>query len=112
MILLTGDGAFGYGAMEYDTCMRYGINITTVILNDSCWGMIKNSEAKKSSGSKEFVGLYLRDVHYEEVVKAMGGYGEFVNQAADIGPAIDRALASDLPSVVNVMTDVKIAYAF
>jgi acetolactate synthase-1/2/3 large subunit len=112
VILLTGDGAFGYGAMEYDTCMRYGIKITTVILNDSCWGMIKNSEAKKAAKDKEFVGLYLRDVHYEEVVKAMGGYGEFVDKAADIGPAIDRALASELPSVVNVMTDVNIAYAF
>lgn len=112
VLLLTGDGAFGYGAMEYDTCMRYGIKITTVILNDSCWGMIKNSEAKKSAKDKEFVGLYLRDVHYEEVVKAMGGYGEYVEKAEDIGAALDRALASELPSLVNVKTDVKIAFAF
>lgn len=112
VVLLTGDGAFGYGAMEYDTCMRYGIKITTVILNDSCWGMIKNSEAKKSSADKAFVGLYLREAHYEEVAKALGGHGELVTDAPDIGPAIDRALASPLPSVVNVMTDVKIAFAF
>jgi acetolactate synthase-1/2/3 large subunit len=112
VVLLTGDGAFGYGAMEYDTCMRYGINITTVILNDSCWGMIKNSEAKKAGKDKEFVGLYLRDVRYDEVVKALGGYGEHVTQAEDIGPAIDRALASELPSIVNVMTDVNIAFMF
>lgn len=112
VILLTGDGAFGYGAMEYDTCMRYGINITTVILNDSCWGMIKNSEAKKAAPGKEFVGLYLRDVRYDEVAKAMGAYGEYVTKPDDIGPAIDRALAQDKPSVVNVMTDVKIGFAF
>lgn len=112
VILLTGDGAFGYGAIEYDTCMRYGIKVTTIILNDSCWGMIKNSEAKKSAKDKEFVGLYLRDVHYEEVVKALGGYGEYVEKAEDIGAAIDRALASELPSLVNVKTDVKIAFAF
>lgn len=112
VILLTGDGAFGYGAMEYDTCMRYGIKITTIILNDSCWGMIKNSEAKRSSSDKTPVGLYLRDAHYEEVVKALGGYGEFVTEAEDIGDAIDRALASELPSVVNVMTDVNIPFGF
>lgn len=112
VILLTGDGAFGYGAMEYDTCMRYGINITTVILNDACWGMIKNSEAKKAGADKEFVGLYLRETHYEEVIKALGGYGEFVTKPEDIGAAIDRALAQDKPSVVNVMTDVKIGFAF
>ena len=112
VIFLTGDGAFGYGAMEYDTCMRYGIDITTIVLNDSCWGMIKNSEAKKASADKEFVGLYLRDCHYEKVVEALGGYGEYVTEAKDIGPAIDRALACGKPSLVNVMTDVKIAYAF
>ncbi len=112
VILLTGDGAFGYGAMEYDTCMRYGIDITTVILNDACWGMIKNSEAKKASAEKEFVGLYLRETHYEEVVNGLGGYGELVTEAAEIGPAIDRALESKLPSVVNVMTDVNIPFAF
>ena len=112
VILLTGDGAFGYGAMEYDTMMRYGINITTVILNDACWGMIKNSEAKRSGEDKEFVGLYLTETHYEKIAEAVGGYGEFVTQPEDIGPAIDRALAQDKPSIVNVMTDVKIGFAF
>jgi len=104
VIHLTGDGAFGYGAMEYDTCMRYGLDITTIILNDAEWGMIKRSEAKKSSGH-EFVGLDLRETHYEKVVEALGGHGEFVVSASDIGPAIDRALASGKPSCVNVMTD-------
>ncbi len=113
VILLTGDGAFGYGAMEYDTCLKYGIKITTIILNDSCWGMIKNSEAKKSAKEKEFVGLYLRnEVRYDEVVKAMGAYGEFVRNPEDIAPAIKRALEQDKPAVVNVLTDVKIGFAF
>ena len=66
VILLTGDGTFGYGAMEYDTAIRYGINFTTVILNDNCWGMIKRSEASKSSEDKEFVGVDLREVRYEK----------------------------------------------
>lgn len=112
VILLTGDGAFGYGAMEYDTCMRYGIKITTVILNDACWGMIKNSEAKKAKEGKPFVGLYLRETHYEEVVKGLGGYAELVTKSEDIHGAIERALNSDLPSLVNVMTDVKIGFNF
>jgi acetolactate synthase-1/2/3 large subunit len=115
VILLTGDGAFGYGAMEYDTAMRYGINFTTVILNDSCWGMIKRSEAKRSlaQGSDEekpCVGLFLRDVRYDQVVEALGGYGEYVTEAKEIGPAIDRALASGKPACVNVITDVNIGF--
>jgi len=104
VIHLTGDGAFGYGAMEYDTCIRYGLNVTTVILNDKMWGMIKRSEAKHSGGT-DFVGVDLRETHYERVVEALGGHGEFVERPEDIGPALDRALASGLPSCVNVMTD-------
>lgn len=111
VILLTGDGAFGYGAMEYDTAMRYGINFTTIILNDSCWGMIKRSEAKKASAEKPFVGLFLADdVRYEKIVETFGAHGEFVTEAKEIGPAIDRALASNKPSCVNVITDVNIGF--
>jgi acetolactate synthase-1/2/3 large subunit len=108
VILLTGDGAFGYGAMEYDTAIRYGIKFTTIILNDSCWGMIKRSEAQRATEDKPFVGLFLRDVRYDQVVEALGGHGEYVTEAAEIGAAIDRAIASDKPAVVNVMTDVNI----
>ncbi|MHB8919035.1 MAG: thiamine pyrophosphate-binding protein, partial [Desulfocucumaceae bacterium] len=80
VILLTGDGTFGYGAMEYDTAMRYGINFTTVILNDRCWGMIKRSEAKKASEEKEFVGVDLAEVRYDKVVEVLGGHGEYVTR--------------------------------
>jgi acetolactate synthase-1/2/3 large subunit len=97
VILLTGDGAFGYGAMEYDTAIRYGIKFTTIILNDSCWGMIKRSEAQRATEEKPFVGLFLRDVRYDQVVEALGGHGEYVTEAAEIGAAIDRAIASDKP---------------
>jgi acetolactate synthase-1/2/3 large subunit len=108
VLLLTGDGAFGYGAMEYDTAIRYGINFTTIILNDSCWGMIKRSEAQRATEDKPFVGLFLRDVRYDQVVEALGGHGEYVTEAAEIGAAIDRAIASDKPACVNVMTDVNV----
>lgn len=105
VILLTGDGTFGYGAMEYDTAVRYNVPFTTVILNDKCWGMIKRSEASKTSEGKDFVGLDLIETRYDRVVEALGGHGEYVTQPQDIGPAIDRALASGKPACVNVMTD-------
>jgi acetolactate synthase-1/2/3 large subunit len=91
--------------MEYDTAMRYGINFTSVILNDSCWGMIKRSEAKRATGDKPLIGLELRDVRYDQMVSALGGHGEYVTEAKDIGAALDRALASGRPACVNVMTD-------
>jgi len=105
VILLTGDGTFGYGAMEYDTAVRYNLPFTTIILNDKCWGMIKRSEAKKASIEKDFIGVDLIEARYDKVVEALGGHGEYVTQPQDIGPAIDRAISSGKPSCVNVMTD-------
>jgi len=104
VILLTGDGAIGYNIMEYDTCIRHEINITTVVLNDKQWGMILRSEAKKTENIDP-IGLVLRETRYEEIVTALGGYGEFVEQPDDIGPAITRALESGKPALINVMTD-------
>ncbi len=106
VILVTGDGAFGYGMAEFETFNRYKLDINTIILNDGLWGMIKRSEAKKASGKAKFVGLELgAQVHYEKVVESLGGYGEFVTDPATVGSAIDRALAADRMSCVNVITD-------
>jgi len=109
VIMITGDGAFGYGVAEFDTLRRYNLNICTIILNDGMWGMIKRSEAKKAKGKSKFVGVDLmNDVRYEKVVEAFGGHGEFVTDPAEVGAAIDRALASGKMSCVNVITDPQI----
>ncbi len=106
VLLITGDGAFGYTASEYDTCLKYGINITTVIFNDNMWGMIKRSESRKAPNETNFIGLDLRpETHYEKVVEAYGGYGEFVTRIEELRPAIQRAVASGKPACVNVMVD-------
>ena len=47
---------------------------------------------------------------YDEVVRALGGAGEQVTDPREIGPAIDRAFASGVPYLVNVITDVNAAY--
>jgi len=105
VILLTGDGAFGYGVMEYETAVKYHLPFTTIVLNDGGWGMIKRSEAQKSRPDADFVGLDLPDTRYEKLVEVLGGHGEYVTAPADIGPAIDRAIASGKPACVNVITD-------
>lgn len=106
VLFITGDGAFGYGIPEFDTCMRYGINITAVIFNDGLWGMIKRSEQRKAPNETNFVGLNLeQNTHYEKVVEGFGGYGELVTHIEDLRPAIQRAVASGKPGCVNVMVN-------
>ena len=99
VLVFIGDGAFGFYAMEYDTCIRHNLPITTVMGNDSTWGIDKTFQVAYYNRA---VGTDLRTIRYDKMVEAIGGYAEYVEKAADIGPAVGRAIASGRPSLVNV----------
>lgn len=108
VVLLYGDGAAGMSLMDADTLVRHNLPVVMVVGNNSAWGLEK--------GPMQF--LYGYDVaadlapqtRYDEVVRALGGGGEMVTDPNHIGPALDRAFASGIPYLVNVMTDVNAAY--
>lgn len=104
VVLLNGDGTFGFNGMEFDTAVRHNIPIVCVVNNDCAWGMIKHSQ-ELSIGAERLVCSELGVRHYEKVVEGLGGYGEFVTRDEDIIPAIRRALQSGKPACINVMTD-------
>lgn len=104
VILHTGDGSFGYGAMEMETAARYGIPITVVVHNDKGWGMTRDMQVEFFGEERE-IGNQLGVVRYDQLVEALGGYGEFVEQPEELKPALERALQSGLPACVNVMVD-------
>jgi len=104
VVLVNGDGSFGLNAMEFETAVRHCIPVVCVINNDQAWGMVKHSQeicytCERTCGTE--IGI----VHYEKVVEALGGHGEFVEKDEDIVPAIKRALDSGKPACVNVLTD-------
>jgi len=104
VVVISGDGSFGLNAMEFDTAVRHKIPFVCVIVNDQAWGMIKHGQ-EITYGPQRVVGSELGIVHYEEVVKALGGHGEFVVKDEEIIPAMKRALDSGKPACVNVLTD-------
>lgn len=104
VVVLNGDGSFGFNAMEFDTMVRHNIPIVVVINNDCAWGMIKHSQ-ELSIGKDRLQCAELGVRRYEKVVEGLGGYGEFVTKDEEIIPAIERAFASGKPACVNVMTD-------
>jgi len=100
VIVLTGDGAFGFNAMEFDTAVRHKLNIVAILGNDSAWGIDRQIQ----------LGLYgrpvateLRQARYEQMVQGLGGYGEFVERPEDLEHALQRALASGRPALLNVV---------
>ncbi len=104
VVVLNGDGSFGFNAMEFDTAIRHNIPFVCVINNDCAWGMIKHGqEMTLGHGRLQCSELGLR--HYEKVVEGLGGHGEFVSKDEEIIPALERAMASNKPACVNVLTD-------
>jgi acetolactate synthase-1/2/3 large subunit len=104
VVVLNGDGSFGFNAMEFDTMVRHNIPVVVVINNDCAWGMIKHSQ-ELSIGKDRLQCSELGTRHYEKVVEGLGGHGEFVTKDSEIIPALERAFASGKPACVNVMTD-------
>ena len=99
VLLFIGDGGFGFYAMEYDTAVRHNLAITAVMGNDAAWGIDKNFQLAYYGRA---VSTDLRIVRYDQVVEALGGYGEYVERRDMIAPAVERAIASNRPSLVNV----------
>ena len=108
VVLLYGDGAAGMSLIDVDTLVRHNLPVVMVVGNNSAWGLEK--------GPMNF--LYGYDVaadlapntRYDQVVTALGGGGEMVTDPREIGPALDRAFASGVPYLVNVITDVNAMY--
>ncbi len=106
--LLLGDGAAGFSLMDVDTLVRHGLPVVMVMGNNSAWGLEKGP-MRMLYGYDVAADLAQR-TPYDEVVRALGGAGETVTDPKEIGPALDRAYASRVPYLVNVITDVEAAY--
>src|SRR6478736_6703824 len=108
VVLLLGDGAAGFSLMDVDTLVRHGLPVVMVMANNSAWGLEK-APMQMLYGYDVAADLAPRTA-YHEVVRALGGAGETVTDPRQIGPALDRAFASGVPYLVNVITDVEAAY--
>jgi acetolactate synthase-1/2/3 large subunit len=108
VVLLLGDGAFGFAGLEFDTLARHGIAVVAVVGNNGIWGLEKHPMEALYGYS---VAADLRPgTRYDRVVEALGGHGELVERPEQLRPALERAFASGRPALVNVLTDPSVAY--
>jgi acetolactate synthase-1/2/3 large subunit len=98
--IVYGDGGFGFNGIEYDTMVRLGLPIIGVVGNDGVWSNIKTFHRMAYPDRLVATDLGIRPYH--EMVRGLGGYGEFVDDPAQIRPALERARVSGLPALVNV----------
>jgi acetolactate synthase-1/2/3 large subunit len=101
VVVLLGDGAFGYHGFELEVAAEHGADVICVVGNDAGWGATRHQQ-ELYYGPERAVATSTTFRHYEQVVEPLGCHGEYVEQPAELAPALRRALQAGRPAVVNV----------
>jgi len=103
VVIATGDGAFGFNAMEIDTAARHHVPILIVVANNGSWA-IEVRDQQESHG--KVVGTRLQFADHAAMARAFGLHGERVERAEQLDEAIQRALAqlaAGKPALLDVL---------
>ena len=101
VVIIYGDGSFGLNGFEFEAMVRQNIPVVGVMGNDAAWTQIRRGQTAMF-GDDRAPATALTHTRYDRIVEAMGGHGEWVQQPDQIRPAIERALESGKPALVNV----------
>ena len=108
IVLLLGDGALGFSAMDFDTLVRHRLPVVAIVGNNGIWGLEKHP-MRRMYGYDVAADLQ-PECRYDDIVRTLGGAGETVAKPGDIGPALERAFQAGVPYLVNVITDPAVEY--
>jgi acetolactate synthase-1/2/3 large subunit len=103
VVVATGDGAFGFNAMELDTAVRHRAPLLVVVANNGSWA-IEVRDQQETHG--KVVGTRLQFADHAAMARAFGLHGERVERAEDLPAAIERALAAlaqQRPALLDVL---------
>ena len=103
VLVATGDGAFGFNAMEIDTAVRHQAPVLIVVANNGSWA-IEVRDQQETHG--KVVGTRLQFADHAAMARAFGAHGERVERAEDLPGAIARAkaaLAQGRPALLDVL---------
>jgi len=108
VVLLLGDGAFGFAGMELDTLARHGVQVVAVVGNNGIWALEKHPMEYLYGYS--VVAELTPETRYDRVAEALGCQGELVRAPGELRPALERAFSAGRPALVNVLTDPSVIY--
>jgi acetolactate synthase-1/2/3 large subunit len=109
VVMITGDGAFGYFNNELSSAKMAGFNPIVVVANDSAWGVEWAGHMEKLGRA---INTELNPTRFDLIAQGHGCLGVRVDSPAQLGPALDRAFAADVPSVIDVVTDRDAAFEY
>ncbi|MBU4194359.1 MAG: thiamine pyrophosphate-binding protein [Actinobacteria bacterium] len=101
--IIHGDGAFLFSVGELETAARLELPIIDIVANDHSFGMIK--AAQHAAFEKRYCGVDFTDIRLDKMAEAMGCLGIRVTEPDEIKPALERAVSSGRPAVLDVAID-------
>ena len=103
VVNFNGDGGFLFNAQEFETAVRYGLKVVTVIMNNNCWGSEKAYQ--RYAFNERYVGADTNNPRFDAYAELFGGKGFYVERPEDVGDAFLEALKVDGPSIIEIPTD-------
>jgi acetolactate synthase-1/2/3 large subunit len=109
VVAVTGDGGFLFGGSDLATAVRFGINLVTVVFNNSAYGNVLRDQRRMFDGRDS--GSELTNPDFQTYAKAFGVRSWKVTDAIGLRGAVKEALAANAPCLIEVMTDITKEYA-
>ncbi len=103
VIAVEGDSAFGFSGMEVETICRYNLPVCVVILNNN--GVYRGDEVNPTGGRDPAPLVFVKDARYEKLMEAFGGVGVHATTPAELRKAMEQAIRSRKPTLVNAVID-------
>lgn len=110
VVSLMGDGGFGMTVSELSTAVDHGIDTTTIVMNNRCWGAEKAYQRDFFDG--RYIGADVSSPPFDQLADLYGAKGFRAETLAEVGPAVEAAIAHEGPSVVDVAVDPEALYSF
>jgi acetolactate synthase-1/2/3 large subunit len=100
VVAVSGDGGFLFGVQELATAVQYGINLVTVVFNNSSFGNVRRDQVERY-GSR-FLGAELRNPDFVKLADSFGALALRADTPAELQGALEKALAAGRPAVIEV----------
>ncbi|RNM08193.1 oxalyl-CoA decarboxylase [Dickeya undicola] len=103
VIAIEGDSAFGFSGMEVETICRYHLPVCIVVFNNN--GIYKGTDINAAGGTDMAPTVFVKDARYEMMMQAFGGVGVHVTTTDELHRAMNEAIASGKPTLINAVID-------
>jgi oxalyl-CoA decarboxylase len=103
VLAVEGDSAFGFSGMEVETICRYGLPVCVVVFNNN--GIYRGTDVNPSGGADLATTVFVKDARYEKLMDAFGGVGVRVATPDELARAVNEAMTSGKPTLVNAVID-------